>query len=257
MAGPQKLVFCLVLLAAPQMAFAGIPAATMRIEPEKILVDLFYTGTIVHVRGEAPAGDNLVILCIGEESTAELKQKGKVWGLLWLNIGNIAFKHVPFFYQLASSKKLEDLASDGDLIRAGVGFRALEAKAVPENGGERNRLFWELMKLKKSEGLYAMQEGQLEIDTQGPLQNYSTTFRFPAAAGPGEYRIHLVGFDEGKAVILADRALFVQLSGAAASIKSLSLNHGLLYGIFSVAVALAAGLLTGLVFGRRPHKGGH
>jgi uncharacterized protein (TIGR02186 family) len=258
MAGAQRFVLCIVLLLVPAAASGQVPGATLQIEPQEILVDLFYSGADIRISGKAPGGEGLVVLCTGEERTVELKQKGKAWGLFWLNVGDINFNHVPDLYQLASSKKLKDLDSDADLIRAGIGFPALEARAAPNRSEQHHELFMELMKLKEHEGLYSIQEGQLKTDApEGQERSYSTSFHFPASAGSGKYTIRLIGFVEGKAVTLASERLPVRLAGAAALIKSLSLEHGLLYGIFAVVIALAAGLLTGLVFGRRAPKGGH
>ena len=56
---------------------------------------------------------------------------------------------------------------------------------------------------------------------------------------------------------LAEQVISVRLAGTAAVIRALSSEHGLLYGILSVVIALAAGLMSGLIFGHRSRKGGH
>jgi uncharacterized protein (TIGR02186 family) len=245
------------MILAVRGASAQPADAQLRVEPREILVDLLYSGAPIHVSGESRAGEDLVVVCSGEESTVELKQKGKLWGLIWVNTGDISFKHVPLFYQVASAKKLGDLAAEADLIRAGVGYTALAAKAAPRMDEERRRSFSELMKLKEHEGLYSIQDESLEIQPRkGGLQEFSTTFHFPSSVKPGEYRIRLMRFVEGSAVTLADAVITVRLAGAAAFIRSLSINHGLAYGILSVVIALAAGMLTGFIFGRRPRKSG-
>ncbi len=230
----------------------------MSIEPQEVAVDLLYSGAQLRVSGETPPGEDLVVVCTGEESNVELKQKGKIWGLLWVNTGDVVFKHVPFLYQVASSKKIQDLATEAELVRTGVGFPALEAEIAPEEDEQTHHSFAELIKLKEHEGLYSIQEGILEIHPQeNGMQRFSTTFRFPSSVEPGRYRLCLIGFTKERIKILASAVVPVRLAGAAAVIRSLSAKHGLAYGIISVIIALVAGLLTGFVFGRRPRKGGH
>ncbi len=258
MGSAGKAACFLILLLTAQEAPAQPTAARVVIDPQEIAVDLLYSGAQIRVSGETQAGEDLVVVCAGEESTVELKQKGKIWGLLWVNTGDIAFKRVPVLYQVASSKRIRDLATAADLARIGVGFAALEADIAPEGDEQTHRGFSELIKLKEREGLYSIQEGILEIHPQGSgMQHFSTTLRFPSSVEPGRYRLRLISFAAGRTKILANAVVSVRLAGAAAVIRSLSMKHGLAYGIISVIIALVAGLLTGSVFGRRSRKGGH
>lgn len=254
-----KIVLLPVFILTIQQAFAQHRNASLRIDPPEILIDLFYSGTQMRVTGVTRAGEDLVLLCTGEEGTVELKEKERIWGLLWVNSGDIAFKNVPSLYQLASSGKWGNLPVKPDWTRAGMGFPALEARIVSRTDDDRqHRCFSELIKLKKHEGLYSIQEGGLEVRPLGDdWKEFSASFYFPSGAGPGTYRIRLMSFAEGKAVELADGKVSVRLAGAAAFMRSLSLEHGLLYGVFSVVIALIAGLLTGMIFSRRPRKFGH
>jgi uncharacterized protein (TIGR02186 family) len=252
-----KSVICLVLMLLVQGAFAQSDAVKLKIEPQEILVGLFYNGARVQVDGESRAGEDLVAVFEGEESTVELKQKGKMWGLFWVNTGDISFRHVPLLYQVSSTRKLSDLAPEADLIRDGIGFPALEAKAAPGANEVLHRSFLEFTKLKMHEGLYSVQEGDMEVHPEGDRQKFSATFDFPPSMKPGNYRLRLMTFEQGRAVKLADREISVRLAGIADFIRSLSMNHGLVYGILSVVIALAAGLLTGFLFGGRSGKVGH
>jgi len=248
-----------LLLLTMQPAFALQTNASMRIEPSEVSIDLFYSGTQLHVTGVSRSSWDLIVLCTGEEGTVELKEKKRIGGVLWINGEDITFKDVPSLYQLASSEKLSSLASEPELIYSGMGFPALEARIVPQSNDDRQRrCFLELVKLKEQEGLYSVREGELELSPLGEdWKEFSATFHFPPGAGPGIYYFHLMSFADGKAVELADGEVTVRLAGIAAFIRSLSLEHGLVYGIFSVVVALAAGLLTGAIFARRSRGLGH
>jgi hypothetical protein len=251
------IAFSLILTLSNQTAHAAHQTASLRVDPQEIPIKLFYSGARVRVNGVSRGAANLLLLCTGERNTVELKEKQQLWRLLWVSGGDISFHDVPSFYQLVSSNS--GSVKRSEWARAGLGFTALEALIVPREEEERrHRCFAELIKLKKHEGLYSIQEGGLEIHPLGDdWQEFSATIYFPSAAGPGTYSFHLMSLDEGKAVELAHGKVSIRLAGTAAFIRSLSLEHGLLYGIFSVVVALGAGLLTGLIFGRRTRKFGH
>jgi hypothetical protein len=236
--------------------FAQHIDASLRIDPPEIAVRLFYSGTQIRVTGVSRVGKDLFLLCTGEEKTVELKEKKRIWNMLWVNADDIAFKNVPSFYQLLSSGKLSRSPMEPDWIRAGIGFQALENRVVSGADEERQRrCFSELVKLKQREGLYSIQEGGLEIHPLGDEWNeFSGSFNFPSDASPGVYRFRLIGLVDGKAVDLASGQISVRLAGSAAFIRSLSMEHGLIYGIFSVVIALIAGLLTGIIFARRSRK---
>jgi hypothetical protein len=253
-----KIVLSLVLVLAAQQVFAQHKAASLRMDPPEIPVNLFYGGTQVRVSGVSPAGEDLYLLCTGEASTVELREKERIWGFLWVNGEDISFKNVPSLYQLASSGKGTNPSSP-DLIRAGLGFSGLESQIIPGTGDERqHRCYSELIKLKKRERLYSVRDGALEIQPLGDeWQEFSSSFYFPPAAGPGTYRFRLMTIVKGRAVELANGTISVRLVGTTAFIRSLSKEHGLLYGVLAVVVALLVGLLTGMIFSRRSRSFGH
>jgi hypothetical protein len=249
--------FALFLMLTCQTTYAQGQTASLRIDPPEIPINLFYSGAQVQVTGVSRGTPGLLLLCSGESHRVELKEKQHLWGLLWVSAGDIAFQNVPSLFNLVSSKS--NSVTMSEWTSAGLGFAALEAQIVPQKGDERlHRCFSEFIKLKKHEGLYSIHEGGLEVHPLGDgWQEFSTSIFFPSAAGPGTYRFHLMGYDNGKAVELTSGMVSVRLAGTVAFIRSLSLEHGLVYGIFAVLVALGAGLLTGLVFGRRTRKFGH
>jgi hypothetical protein len=58
----------------------------------------------------------------------------------------------------------------------------------------------------------------------------------------------MLGYRDGVAEVLASEKLTVKRVGLAHFVATTAERHGLLYGILSVAAALAAGLLSGVLF---------
>jgi len=224
------------------------------VEPVSIGVDLFFSGATLHVLGTIPAGQQAAVYCVGKEGPLRLKKKGRVLGLLWMNTADIFVESVPSLYILATSAPVARLAPADVLARLGVGWDALEAGANirgPSSAEEGHALFRELVRMKTHEGLYALAEsaalikpaasGELEVLADLPL---------PALSPPGDYQVRLVAFGGGEGVLVGETPLRIRQQGATAFVSRMALERGLLFGVVSVVVAIAAGMLTGIAFGR-------
>jgi uncharacterized protein (TIGR02186 family) len=241
--------------ASPETAPGG--AASLEVTPATVGVHAFFNGATLRVEGFAPAADDLALVLSGPRGKVELKRKGKVWGVLWMNVGEVSFQDVPSVYMLAASRPLCDLAPSEVRARLGLGTDALAAHcahACAEKEGER--LFAELVKLKQHEGLYgAAQEALLTTPPDRGKKHYSANFSLPARIPVGTYSVVLWGFAGGAGTPLAEAEVRVASVGVIHDIAELARTHGLLYGVLAVVIALVTGLITGVVFGLGGKKG--
>ena len=248
----------LAALPAPGVAALGSESiVSMKIDPAEVSVNTFYSGVTVYVEGTIPAGYDAAILCSGEEGSVALKRKGKVLGLLWMSVGDVVFENVPSVYVLSTSGPLSGLAPSPVLEKLGVGYPALESRVVQSSGQTGlDRDFGEFLKLKESENLYSYHEGGVELEP-GPsgTMRVSAECLMPTKTPWGEYEVRLFGFKAGIGELLRAERLQVVPVGMTARISNLAQNHGLLYGILAVIIALGVGLLTGLAFARMSKKG--
>jgi Putative transmembrane protein (Alph_Pro_TM) len=241
----------LSLVFAAQAAAAGSPApgapgASIRVEPREIQVGMFYRGTKVRVEGTAPAAYRVALVCVGREGKVELKRKGKVGGVLWMNVGDVAFEHVPSLF-LAASEADGGRPSERSPRAAtpSSGYDGVEARVLPASAGEDVReLFREFVRLKEHEQLYFSGHGA----TRSSSTRVSADFWVPANVPPGEYEVRLLGYQGDAGELLATEKMTVTRVGLAALISSTAQRHGLLYGILSVVVAIGMGFLTGVLF---------
>ncbi len=223
----------------------------VQVEPAEVQAGMFFHGAAVSVSAILPEGLAIAVACVGPDERLVMNRKGKVFGLIWMNVEEVEFNDTPTLYQLETSAELGQLASPDGLQALGVGYGALEARAGTEgDGASRAELFDELVRLKESEGLYSVSEGTIRTSPAGPGTTRMTAdFRLPAKTAPGVYGILFFGFSEGRGTLLARGEVLVTQVGAAAFISTLATDHGLLYGALAVAVAVSVGLLTGMVFG--------
>jgi uncharacterized protein (TIGR02186 family) len=255
-----SLVFAGMMIAEPQdttAAVADTAVVELSVEPHELEADMFYRGGTVRVTAKVPQGYQVALVCAGNDEQLELKQQGKRLGLLWMSVGEVAFNHVPGLYLLHTSAELEDLAPPHVLEDLGVGFAALRERATGDDGSPPDEeLFGELVKLKESEGLFRYAVGSVHTEPLTADTMLATTeFRLPPKAAHGVYQIVAYGFREGDGELLGTGSLRLTRSGAVTFISSLAREHGMLYGLLAVLIAIGAGLLTGFVFGLRMKKG--
>jgi hypothetical protein len=272
---PRKLAWsagAVALAVAVPAPFAGAspaasPAAAIRVEPRVIEVGMLHRGATVRVEGTAPAGFRLALECVGEEGQVQLKRKGKVWSLLWMNVGSVTFDRVPSIY-LAHSDP-EGVPAEAQVLpaepRLAPGYGGVEAQVLPADADpDARRLFREFVRLKEGERLYALATlrrdaepdesvsppGAILVGLASPAgqTRVSAEFALPAGAPAGEHEVRMLGYRDGVAAVLASEKLSVKRVGLAHLVATAAQRHGLLYGILSVAVALAAGLLSGVLF---------
>ncbi len=236
--------------AAPQQVVGGI-----NVDPAEVAAGMFYSGAAVHVSAVVPGDAGVAMVCVGEGHPLKLKKKGKVLGLIWMNVADVSFDTVPGVYLLRTSAPLDALAAPAVLRDLAVGYGALEARAGPGPGAEA--LFGELVRLKSRDGLWDEAEGGVVLQPAADGTALATTdFALSAQAPPGVYRVLVYAFRDGAGVVVGEGEVEVRQAGLAGLIASLSEEHGLLYGVLAALVAVVVGLATGFAFGLGS-KGGH
>ena len=222
---------------------------------DHISIDFFYHGSNVSVRGVSDPDTDLIIKITAPEEHQALRQKGKVGGFLWMNVGTINFEHVPSLYFLASAKKVEDILSKDELANNVLGYEALERhvelKPVKDEE-EKAKWFNEFVKYKEQSKLYSVASGNITFTNENGKQNYYTLFEWPYQAVPGIYTVTVYAVKDNKVVEKAESKVQVEQAGAVKRLAGMAKNNAAVYGILSILAALGAGFGVGLVF----RKGG-
>jgi uncharacterized protein (TIGR02186 family) len=239
-------------------AIAGTAQAmlTATANHDHITIDFFYHGSTVSVRGMSEPGVDLVVKITSPEGHQLLKQKGKVAGTLWMNVGQLKFEQTPNFYEVFSTKKVEDILSREELEKYVIGYSAL-AKHVEitpvANEEEKAKWFDEFVKFKEESKVYTASAGKIEttINTEGKQEYYILT-AWPYQAQPGDYLVSVYAVKGNKVVEQAQSKVNVEQVGMVKTLATMAKNSPAIYGFLSIGVALGAGFGVSLVF----RKGG-
>lgn len=229
---------------------------TMDVNHRYIGIDFFYHGDRVNVSGTIEQGIDIITTITSLEGHQSLKKKGKVGGLLWMNIGTLNFKKVFSLYLLTGTKKIEDILNREEMNKYLIGYEALEnhAEITPvSDGQEKAKWFADFVKLQKAAKLYEVSPGRITLK-QGVngSQTYYVPNNWPYQAVPGTYLVTVYAVKDGKVVEKAEKNLFVEQVGMIKFFANMAKNKGALYGIISIVVALFAGFGVGIIF----RKGG-
>lgn len=245
-----------LLATAQEPADAVAAASAVELQPADIPVGVFHDGARLRVEAQVPSSYQVVVICRGADGKVELNKKGKTLGVLWMKVGEAVLEHVPALYQVNTVHSLDELAPAEERRSLGVGYEALEERlASDQEEQETRRVFRELVKLKEREGLYAEREHAVRLTGRGGgLAHLETSFELPARAPFGSYEVTIFGFREGAGVQLGTAAVTVRPVGLVAFMSSLAEQHGLLFGLLAVGVAIFMGLITGVIFGRGAKK---
>jgi hypothetical protein len=244
----QMLLMLAGLLA---MSCASAAAGGFQLIPHSIRIGPFFNGAIIRVTGEIPAGSEAIVEMIGKRIEEQLLRKGRRWEI-WMSVGEIDIEEAPYVYFALSTSPNEFSIPAADTE---YGYAALKRRIYfkgDTRGMTHAEIFRRFIKLKEEENLYSQQPGALRLSrSSGNLVSVEGSFRIPSRVPPGDYVVRLSVVDHGRLLHSKTAPLNVRMSGLPAFLGTLSRNHGAMYGLFAVAIAVIFGFLVGVAFKRR------
>ncbi len=252
-------IFAVVLCVCYSLpGFCGTPV-TAKLKPNEISIGAFFNGTQLSVSGTVPSGSQVLVMLTGKQEDLILKKKGRALGVLWMNVASVSIEHVPVVYLMNAPQAILDFAAaHPDPWRAlDLGFEHLQKQAeILPATEDKNLIFNEFLKLKKGAGLYGFNQTPMHYDAlPDGLKTFETEIFIPPKVPLGEYEIKAVAIEQGAIVGSAQQSIFIKAEGMPAFLANLSFNHGAVYGLLAVLMAVAAGLLMDFLFGES--KGAH
>ncbi len=230
-------------------------ALTVTANHDHIKIDFFYHGSTVSIRGVSDPGTDLIIKITAPGSHQLLRQKGKVAGLLWMNVGELKFDNVPLLYSLHSTKKISDILSNEERDKYQIGYESMGKQAEIEpltNAADKKKWFNEFIKFQEASKLYSESEGDVSLSAKAGEQYYYVLSPWPYQATPGEYTVTVYAVKDKKVVESSATKVWVEQVGLVKSFAEMAKNSAALYGAISIFAALAAGFGVGMIF----RKGG-
>ncbi len=256
------LVCCLGCLwggAALAVTPEGQPKVITSASKNVVEIGLSYSGDKIFFFGvnPVPGADVVIKLTAEKEEAVKLSVKGKV-GPFWMSVKQYEVTGSPFIYKIHASKPLDQIISKEtaqelelgyDAVRGKMKMHLIRGKAAPEDEG----IVWKgLLKIKEKANLYNIVTDPKRVEiSEGKL--FKHYFRFPPAASEGRYQVESFCFLKGDLVGYGKDMIEIKKVGLEHWLTQTSKNQSVFYGIMAVIIAVGAGLLVGVLFG----KGGH
>ena len=247
----------LILGSLTMFLFAGKASAelTIKANHDHITIDFFYHGSTVSVSGISDPGADIIVKIASPDGHESLRQKGKVGGVLWMNVGSLNFEDTPKLYFLTDTKKVEDILSRDEIDKYVIGYNALSKHVKLEPAAsedEKSKWFDQFVKFKESRNLYYVSHGRVSLTEKDGKQDYYVKLDWPYQAAPGNYTVTVYAVRDKKVVETASANVLVEQVGVVKSFAGMAKNNAAMYGTISIFAALIAGFGVGLIF----RKGG-
>jgi len=239
-------LFCCGCIALPAgSAWTAEPGA-LTVQPDVLNIGTFYSAGQVTISGEVFSGQDVIVEIDGPAANGQFDLKGRV-GPFWMTRGKAELDGAPAMYVL--------LLPAGDDWRRkastlGLGLERVRRKiSIQSDEMAPDDLFNMFVELKKSEGLYAVEDNAVAYaPADNGRRRFTAVYHFPRSTAAGKYQIKATAVSDGAKSLELSRSFLVDEVGFARLIDDLATNQRLTYGILAVVIALFAGAVMGFLF---------
>ncbi len=250
-------------LAGAALALAATPAAAERLvsslSSHIIRITPSFTGTelvlygIVERGAEAPrrrGGYDIVATVKGPPETLVVRRKERVLGI-WVNTDSRTFVQVPSYLAALSNRPIEAIVPLDVARRLQLGVRRtlLPQQIGPDTADvvREDPFRGAFLRLKDARQLYV--EKQSAVNFQTSIL-YSATIPIPAGVPTGTFNVDLKLFADGALIGSGTEAFDISKFGFEQFVGESAVDHGLLYGLATAAMAVFTGWLASVMFRR-------
>lgn len=206
-----------------------------------------FTGASVLLFGATDGPGDIAIVIHGPAKDIAVRRMSR-FGPIWVNAESTTLHDVPAYYRMASSGPLENFAAPQLLSRYQIGLRSIRVDSNDKvTARDYDAFRTALIRLKGDQGLYSEQIGAINLMSN---RLFRTELYFPADVATGTYMVEVYLFRDG-AVAAAEIVPFtISKIGIGADIYDFAHQHGFLYGLVGILLAVSAGYGASLAFRR-------
>ena len=241
--------FAFIMLALPATA----EEVVLGLSKDEVAITTSFNGSEVLIFGAVkrdkpiPDGDPLevIVTISGPSEAVTVRRKEKRFGI-WVNIDSVEIDKAPSFYAVATSAPLRDVLSDIEDLRYKISVpRAIRSVGAPMQIEDAAAFTQAIIRIRSNSDTYQLLENQVSVDAQTLFQ---TSIQLPAALTEGDYVTRIFLTRSGKVVSTYETSIDVRKVGMERWLYKLSRENSMLYGLMSLAIAIAAGWGAAAIF---------
>jgi uncharacterized protein (TIGR02186 family) len=238
--------------AAAERLISTISSHRVLITPSFTGAELVLFGTVERDAESLPrrSGYDIVATVRGPRESLVVRRKERVVGI-WVNTDSREFVQVPAYLAVLSTRPAEDITTLDQARRLQLGLRRtlLPQQIGPDTADVvRDDPFRvAFLRLKQSRGLYV--EVPDAVKFLSPVL-FRATIPLPAGVPVGSYQVELKLFADRDLITRGGDSFEIVKFGFEQFVAASAVNHGLLYGLATAAMALLTGWLASVVLRR-------
>lgn len=211
------------------------------------------SGTKIVLFGATPSGKrDIIIEVVGPPKNQTMQEKRRYFGF-WLGRGKSYYKNVPSYYNLLSSKPLEEITNQEGLNKLGLGIEHLPlGKADIKYSSIKQFQFDKRLRSEMFEDGQFLENEENIVLRSGPgkVGLFKTEFSLPPNSLQGKYFVRYFLFQNGEAISYAESIIDLKQAGFARLIWIFANKFALLYGIIAIILSGLLGWVVSLIFNR-------
>ncbi len=233
----------LALPAAAQDIIADLSQSRVAITASFSGSEILVFGAVRHEPGAAPYDPanpelDVIVTVSGPLEPVTVRKKARKAGI-WINAEALEIDAAPALYKVASSLALEDILGAEEDLRHHISIpHAIREIGEVGEVGDADAFTEALIRIRTEAGLYE----EMPYDVQLKEQTlFRANFELPSNLVEGVYTVRIFLTKDKQIVSDYTRVLNVRKVGIERWIYNLAQDHALVYGILSLAIAIAAG----------------
>lgn len=239
----------LVCLAQPILA----ESVVLGLSQDEVAITTSFDGSEILIFGavkrEAPIPEgppmHVIVTVAGPSEPITVRRKENRYGI-WVNTDAVEIDSAPSFYAVASSGPMQEVVSSVEDLRHQITVpSAIRSVGAPTSILDAGTFTDALIRIREQDGLYQSLENQVVIDDQ---TLFRTRVQMPAALTEGAYETRIFLTRDGQVVSTYQAQIDVRKVGLERWLFSLSREKPLVYGLMSLAIAIAAGWSASAAF---------
>lgn len=180
----------------------------------------------------------VIITVSGPSEPLTVRRKEKRFGI-WVNTDAVEVDSAPSFYAIATTTLLGLSLSETEDQRHKISIpRAIRSVGAPDNITDSESFTDALIRIKSASDQYQLNEGTISLDED---TLFRTAIQLPAALTEGDYETRIFLTRGGEVVSKYETSIYVRKVGMERWLFALSRENAFLYGLMSLAIAIAAG----------------